>query len=34
MKEKRDNKINLNSDDVIVFDKLNIIRKYIEYVKV
>lgn len=34
MKEKRDNKTNPNSDDVIAFDKSNIIRKYTEYVKV
>lgn len=35
MKEKRDDKKkNLNSFDVIVVDKLNIIRKYIEYVEV
>lgn len=34
MKEKRDNKTNPNSDDVIASDKSNIIRKYTEYVEV
>lgn len=34
MKEKRDNKTNPNSPDVIAVDKSNIIRKYTEYVEV
>lgn len=34
MKEKRDNKTNPNSHDVIAVDKSNIIRKYTEYVEV
>lgn len=34
MKEKKDDKKNPNSPDVIAFDKSNIIRKYTEYVEV
>lgn len=34
MKEKRDNKTNPNSHDVIAVHKSNIIRKYTEYVEV
>lgn len=33
MKEKKDDKKNPNSPDVIAVDKSNIIRKYTEYVE-